>query len=63
MAAIHFNAAPQRKPFGNRRTEARGAPDAEQDLFGCAFVMLAISDAVGVTFILKTLIYLLHLNP
>ena len=73
MAAIHFNTAPQRKPFGSRRTEARGAPGADQDifgespfgqdLFGYAFVMLAVGDAIGVIFVLKTLIYLLHLNP
>jgi hypothetical protein len=68
MAAIHFNTAPQRKAFGNRRTGARGAPGADQDIFGqdffgCAFVMLAVDDAIGVIFVLKTLIYLLHLNP
>jgi len=68
MAAIRFNTAPQRKPFENRRTEARGAPGADQDLYGrslfsYAFVMLAVGDAIGVIFVLKTLIYLLHLNP
>jgi F0F1-type ATP synthase membrane subunit c/vacuolar-type H+-ATPase subunit K len=63
MAAIHFNAARQSKPFGNRQTGVRGAPDADQDLFGCVFLMLAIADAVGVIFVLKTLIYLLHFNP
>jgi hypothetical protein len=62
MAAIHFNAARQSKPFGNRRTEAHGAPDADQNLFGCGFVTLAVGDAVGAIFVLKTLIYLLHLN-
>jgi hypothetical protein len=62
MAAIHFNAARRRKPFANRRTEVRGTPDADQDLLGCSFVMLAIGDAVGVIFVLKTLVYLLHFN-
>ena len=62
MATIHFNAALQRRPFGNRRTEALGASDAGQDFFGYGFVMLAIGNAVGAIFVLKTLICLLHLS-
>jgi len=61
MTAIHFNAAPKRKPLGNRPTEARDEPDADQDLFGYVFVMLAIGNAVGVIFVLKTLIYIFRL--
>jgi hypothetical protein len=62
MATIHFNAARQRRLFGNRRTDAPGALDAGQDLFGYGFVMLAMGDAVGAIFVLKTLICLFHLN-
>jgi hypothetical protein len=36
--------------------------DAGQDFFDFSFVMLAVGDAVGAIFVLKTLIGLLHLN-
>jgi hypothetical protein len=46
----------------SRRREVNSTPDADQDLFDYAFVMLAIGDIVGAIFVLRTLIHLLHLN-
>jgi hypothetical protein len=48
----------------NRRTEVRGdTPQADQNLFGYAFVMLAMGDAVGVIFLLRILAYFFHPTP
>jgi hypothetical protein len=47
----------------SRLGEVHRTPDADQDLFGYASVMLTIGDVVGAIFVLRTLIYLLHLNP
>lgn len=59
MAAINFI-----DKETNRQTEVRGdAPQADQNLFDYAFVMLALGDAVGVIFLLRILAYFFHLIP
>ena len=59
MAAINFI-----DKETNRQTEVRGdTPQADQNLFDYAFVMLALGDAVGVIFLLRVLAYFFHLIP